>query len=167
MPKGAAEFIDIDIARCLERKVRYVVMSLNSFTQQPYCDLPECFAGWMARERAPSTSTPRLLVENGYRLVRNVRPRPTKTNEWRGGFVMTASDPSMFGNAASLALAPGGLAAPARIGPPGCGFASRLDGQTDANLTQPRTISSFKVNHVSGCRRNNRLITICCRISAP
>ncbi|WP_165075196.1 TerD family protein [Paludisphaera rhizosphaerae] len=53
-PQGAAEFIDVDIPRCLERKVRYVVMSLNSFTRQPYCDLPECFAGWMAREQPNS-----------------------------------------------------------------------------------------------------------------
>jgi hypothetical protein len=53
-PKGAAEFIDIDIAKCVQRKVRYVVMCLNSFTQQPYCDLPECFAGWMAREESNS-----------------------------------------------------------------------------------------------------------------
>jgi hypothetical protein len=53
-PKGAAEFIDIDIAKCLERKVRYVGMILNSYTEQPYCDLPECFAGWMARERPNS-----------------------------------------------------------------------------------------------------------------
>jgi hypothetical protein len=53
-PKGAAELIDIDIARCLERQVRYVVMCLNSFTQQPYCDLPECFAGWMARAKPNS-----------------------------------------------------------------------------------------------------------------
>jgi hypothetical protein len=53
-PKGAAEFIDIDIAKCLQRKVRYVVMCLNSFTQQPYSDLPECFAGWMAREKPDS-----------------------------------------------------------------------------------------------------------------
>ena len=29
-------------------------MTLNSYTQQPYCDLPECFAGWMAREKADS-----------------------------------------------------------------------------------------------------------------
>jgi hypothetical protein len=29
-------------------------MSLNSFTAQPYCDLPECFAGWMAREKVNS-----------------------------------------------------------------------------------------------------------------
>jgi hypothetical protein len=53
-PKGAAEFIDIDLARCAAQRVRYVVMCLNSFTQQPYCDLPECFAGWMARQ-APSS----------------------------------------------------------------------------------------------------------------
>lgn len=53
-PKGVAEFIDIDLAECAERKVRYVVMCLNSFTEQPYCDLPECFAGWMAREKPAS-----------------------------------------------------------------------------------------------------------------
>jgi hypothetical protein len=48
-PNGAAEFIDVDIPRCRERGVRYVGMVLNSYTEQPYCDLPECFAGWMAR----------------------------------------------------------------------------------------------------------------------
>lgn len=53
-PEGAAEFIDIDIEKSLEMNVRYVVLSLNSFTQQPYCDLPECFAGWMARTQADS-----------------------------------------------------------------------------------------------------------------
>lgn len=34
--------------------VRYVQMVLNSFTRQPYCDLPECFAGWMARSEPQS-----------------------------------------------------------------------------------------------------------------
>jgi hypothetical protein len=53
-PHGAAEFIDLDIDRTLSGKVRYVVMSINSFTEQPYCDLPECFAGWMGRQRANS-----------------------------------------------------------------------------------------------------------------
>jgi hypothetical protein len=53
-PKGAAEFIDVDLARCLAQRVRFIVMCLNSFTQQPYCDLPECFAGWMARQ-APNS----------------------------------------------------------------------------------------------------------------
>ncbi|NVZ48921.1 TerD family protein [Pseudomonas sp. B6002] len=48
-PEGASEFIDLDLDILVEKGVRYVVTSINSFTQQPYCDLPECFAGWMAR----------------------------------------------------------------------------------------------------------------------
>ena len=53
-PKGASEFIDLDIERTMAGGARYVVMSINSFTMQPYCDLPECFAGWMARQAAGS-----------------------------------------------------------------------------------------------------------------
>lgn len=53
-PEGAAEFIDVEIAKLIEKNVRFVVMSINSFTNQPFCDLPECFAGWMARTHADS-----------------------------------------------------------------------------------------------------------------
>lgn len=53
-PEGASEFIDIDLAAVRRAGVRYVVMTLHSFTRQPYCDLPECFAGWMARSQAGS-----------------------------------------------------------------------------------------------------------------
>ncbi|WP_432727692.1 TerD family protein [Variovorax sp. W6] len=53
-PKGAAEFIDLDVARLREKGVRYVVSSINSYTSQAFCDLPECFAGWMARQAAGS-----------------------------------------------------------------------------------------------------------------
>ena len=53
-PEGAAEFIDIDIEKTRSKDVRYVVMILTSFTSQPYCDLPECFAGWMARKEPNS-----------------------------------------------------------------------------------------------------------------
>ncbi len=53
-PEGAAEFIDLDLDRVRKAGVRFIVMSLNSFTMQPYCDLPECFAGWMARQNAGS-----------------------------------------------------------------------------------------------------------------
>ena len=49
-PDGACEFIDLDTGTMWIRGVRYVAMCLNSFTRQPYCDLPECFAGWMARQ---------------------------------------------------------------------------------------------------------------------
>jgi hypothetical protein len=48
-PEGASEFIDVDLARCVDRGVRYIVMCLDNFTGQRYCDLPECYAGWMAR----------------------------------------------------------------------------------------------------------------------
>ncbi len=53
-PEGASEFIDMSTSRCRERDVRYIVMCINSFTRQAYCDLPECFAGWMSREKPDS-----------------------------------------------------------------------------------------------------------------
>jgi hypothetical protein len=53
-PKGAVEFIDLSLTKVLERGGRYIVMGLYSFTQQPYCDLPECFAGWMGRNAPQS-----------------------------------------------------------------------------------------------------------------
>jgi hypothetical protein len=53
-PHGAAEFIDVTPELCRQKGVRYIVMSLHSFTEQPYCELPECFAGWMARS-APNS----------------------------------------------------------------------------------------------------------------
>ncbi|MBE1441595.1 TerD family protein [Paenibacillus sp. OAS669] len=48
-PNGACEFIDLHIPSIVSYGGRYIVASLNSFTEQPYCDLPECFAGWMIR----------------------------------------------------------------------------------------------------------------------
>lgn len=53
-PKGASEFIDIDVDRCRELGVRYIVACINNFTGQAFCDLPECFAGWMARHHPDS-----------------------------------------------------------------------------------------------------------------
>lgn len=53
-PKGASEFIDIDIPSALKSGSRYVVMSLNCYTHHPYCNLPECFAGWMMRQKPNS-----------------------------------------------------------------------------------------------------------------
>ena len=64
-PRGASEFIDVDLALCRARGVRFVVMTLNSFTEQPFCDLPECFAGWMSRQ-APASGEiyePKTVVD--------------------------------------------------------------------------------------------------------
>jgi len=53
-PKGASEFIDVDIAKARKHNIRYVIMSLHSYSGQPYKDLPECFAGWMMRQEPNS-----------------------------------------------------------------------------------------------------------------
>lgn len=49
-PDGAAEFIDLDMPSILEYGGRYVVMALYAYSAHPYCDLPECYAGWMMRQ---------------------------------------------------------------------------------------------------------------------
>lgn len=53
-PKGACEFIDLDIASVVAHGGRYVVMNVYSFTSHSFCDLPECFAGWMMRKEPKS-----------------------------------------------------------------------------------------------------------------
>lgn len=53
-PKGACEFLDIDIDSVLKYSGRYIVISLLSFTGQPFTDIPECFAGWMMRKNPQS-----------------------------------------------------------------------------------------------------------------
>lgn len=53
-PKGASEFIDIDIAKAIDNGVRYIVQTVHSFTSQKFSDVPECFAGFMLREKSQS-----------------------------------------------------------------------------------------------------------------
>lgn len=53
-PKGACEFIDITLSSILEMGARYVVMSVLSYTGQPFIALPECFGGWMMRQKPNS-----------------------------------------------------------------------------------------------------------------
>jgi len=49
-PNGASEFIDIDIERLKSQGVRYVAMTLYSYSGQGFVELPECFAGFMERK---------------------------------------------------------------------------------------------------------------------
>lgn len=53
-PQGASEFIDLHIPSIVDYGGRYIVATLHSFTSQPYCDLPECFVGWMMRKKPGS-----------------------------------------------------------------------------------------------------------------
>lgn len=53
-PEGASEFIDIEVDKFLASGIRYVLMCINSYTHQPFYDLPECFAGFMTRQHPNS-----------------------------------------------------------------------------------------------------------------
>ena len=53
-PDGASEYIDIDVEKLKSDGVRYVLMVINSYSQQPFIELSECFAGVMARNGAQS-----------------------------------------------------------------------------------------------------------------
>lgn len=53
-PYGASEFIDLHMPSIVSYGGRYVVTTLHSFTSHPYCNLPECFAGWMMRKKPGS-----------------------------------------------------------------------------------------------------------------
>lgn len=71
-PEGASEFIDIEIPAFVKRGSRYVMMVVSSYTTQPYCDLPECFAGFMRRNCPASGEIyePRT-VKNKFDLTAN------------------------------------------------------------------------------------------------
>ncbi|MGG2026225.1 TerD family protein [Gottfriedia sp. S16(2024)] len=49
-PKGASEFIDCHIPTLKNNGIRYVVLSVNSYSDHSFCNLPSCFAGWMLRD---------------------------------------------------------------------------------------------------------------------
>ncbi|MBL0739764.1 TerD family protein [Chryseolinea lacunae] len=73
-PDGASEFIDVEIPKFVEKGVRYVLMCVNSFTNQPYCDLPICFAGFMMRQHPDSGEVYEpVTVENKFDLTANTK----------------------------------------------------------------------------------------------
>ncbi|MBN70672.1 MAG: cytoplasmic protein [Gimesia sp.] len=53
-PQGACEFIDINLPYVLKRNSRYIVMSVLSYSSQPFFALPECFGGWIMRQKPNS-----------------------------------------------------------------------------------------------------------------
>ncbi len=66
-PNGACEFIDLDIESVVKHGGRYVVMNVYSFTSHPFCNLPECYAGWMMRKEPKSGEIfdARTVVDRG------------------------------------------------------------------------------------------------------
>jgi hypothetical protein len=53
-PKGASEFIDIDIASALKYGARYVAMNVYVYYGPTFAEHEECFAGWMTRDDVAS-----------------------------------------------------------------------------------------------------------------
>ena len=54
-PDGAAEFIDVTLAEALRLGWRYVVMTVHSFSHHRLSEVPECWAGAMARGTDPQS----------------------------------------------------------------------------------------------------------------
>ena len=54
-PDGAAEFIDVILAEALRQEWRYVVMTVHSFSHHRLSEVPECWAGAMARGADPQS----------------------------------------------------------------------------------------------------------------
>lgn len=53
-PNGACEFIDFDLQSIKQYGGRYIVFTVNNYTGQIYSKVPECFMGWMEREKPNS-----------------------------------------------------------------------------------------------------------------
>src|SRR5690625_2437612 len=49
-PEGATEFIDISKSKVLKEGYRYIVMSLHSYSMQPFSQIPEASAGFMSTD---------------------------------------------------------------------------------------------------------------------
>ena len=54
-PDGAAEFIDVTLAEALRQGWCYVVMTVHSFSHHRLSEVPECWAGAMARGADPQS----------------------------------------------------------------------------------------------------------------
>lgn len=51
---GAAEFIDVPVEKLKEKGVKYVIMTISSYSSIPFCNLEECFAGIMVLDEVKS-----------------------------------------------------------------------------------------------------------------
>ncbi len=73
-PKGASEFIDIDKKKALSSGYGYIILSVYSYTEQPFNELPECFAGVMGRSKPNSGEIydPRTVL-NKFDLTANTK----------------------------------------------------------------------------------------------
>lgn len=55
-PKGASEFIDMNVSEMVKRGTRYVCMNVYSFSGPLFKEISECFAGWMTLDNPTKNS---------------------------------------------------------------------------------------------------------------
>ncbi|MFW6130393.1 MAG: TerD family protein, partial [Atribacterota bacterium] len=73
-PLGATEYIDIDLEKTRKAGVRYIVPLVLSYSTHLFCDIPECFAGWIATNNPQKGDTYKpKLVENIYDITSPAR----------------------------------------------------------------------------------------------
>jgi len=53
-PDGASEFIDMNLIVLREKNIRYAVFNIYVYSGQGFNEIPECFFGWMEREKPES-----------------------------------------------------------------------------------------------------------------
>lgn len=76
-PNGASEYIDMSISNLLDNNIKFVSFVVNSFSNELFSELPECFAGFMSREDITSGEVyePRTVVNksditsNSYQVI--------------------------------------------------------------------------------------------------
>lgn len=72
-PQGAAEFIDVDIARLKAKGVRYIAPQVYRYAGDSFADMDECYVGWMGRKKTNKAykSFDIKTVENAFTLNGN------------------------------------------------------------------------------------------------
>lgn len=53
-PRGASEYVDIDIAKAIEAGVRYVLINVYSYSGESFSEIKDCYCGYMSRDSAKS-----------------------------------------------------------------------------------------------------------------
>lgn len=91
-PNGAAEYIDVNVEKMLKDipNAAFIGQMINSFTGQSYVNIPECYAGWMEREKLqkgeifePSTVKNKLdITSNSKQLLVTVFDIEKKEYIW-------------------------------------------------------------------------------------
>ena len=108
-PEGAAEFIDVSVDSALKAGFRYVLMTVHSYSRQPFSSIEDAWAGVMARKAVksgeifePSTVAARFdLVSDSRSAAPVAFDLKTREMIWLGSAVTSARDIAFSSDAAA------------------------------------------------------------------